>query len=110
MATHVCQFVFLGNTGFRFPFAHWPTKEIDSGTLHTLFWQAVSRLNFRGIKIVYCCCDGGSANRNFINMHFDENDPVKGKFSVENPYTRKPLIFILDFSVRLKVFFLQCYS
>ena len=33
VASHVLQFVFLGNNGFRFPFAHFPTKEADPASL-----------------------------------------------------------------------------
>ncbi|KAK3747957.1 hypothetical protein QZH41_019192 [Actinostola sp. cb2023] len=102
LATHVCQFVFLGNTGFRFPFAHWPTKEIPSSTLYDLFWKAVFELIKRGITIVYCCCDGGEANRNFLKIHFEGKDPVKENFTIVNPYTREPLIFIMDFSHNIK--------
>lgn len=57
------QFIFLGNTGFRFPFAHCPTKEADAATLYDLFWNAVLWILKAGIVVTYCCCDGGEANR-----------------------------------------------
>ena len=77
LASHVLQFVFLGNTGFRFPFAHWPTKEVDPSTLYIIFWKAVFWLLKAGFKVRYCCCDGGEANRSFIKLHFKDKDPFK---------------------------------
>jgi hypothetical protein len=91
--------VFLGNTGFRFPFAHWPTKEADAATLYDLFWKAVLCLLKAGFVITYCCCDGGESNRGFIKLHFGDKDPEAEKFTVINPYTREPMVFILDFPV-----------
>ncbi|KAK3735262.1 hypothetical protein QZH41_008885, partial [Actinostola sp. cb2023] len=64
--------------------------------------SAVFELIKRGITIVYCCCDGGEANRNFIKIHFEGKDPVKENFTIVNPYTREPLIFIMDFSHNIK--------
>lgn len=93
------QFVFLGNTGFRFPFAHWPTKEVNAATLYDLFWDAVLWLLKAEILVTYCCCDGGEANRSFIKLHFKGNDPVKSSFTVINPYTKDYLTFFLDFPV-----------
>ena len=102
MVTHVLQFVFLGNTGFRFPFAHWPTKEADAATLHDLFWKAVFWLLKSNFIVTYCCCDGGESNRGFIKMQFSGKNPEEENFTVINPYTRKPLIFIVDFPVSVQ--------
>lgn len=99
VASHVLQFVFLGNNGFRFPFAHFPTKEADPASLYTNFWKAVGWLKRFGFQTNFCCCDGGEANRSFIKMHFKEKDPVNERFTTINPYTRKPMVFLLDPSV-----------
>lgn len=32
-------------------------------------------------------------------MHFKEKDPVNERFTTINPYTRKPMVFLLDPSV-----------
>lgn len=106
MATHVLQFVFLGNNGFRFPFAHFPTTEVDPSTLYTQFWKAVGWLRRFGFQSNFCCCDGGEANRSFIKMHFKGKDPVKERFTTINPYTRMPMVFLLDPSVSFIVFIL----
>ncbi|XP_078382573.1 uncharacterized protein LOC144665241 [Oculina patagonica] len=96
LASHVLQFVFLGHTGFRFPFAHWPTKEVDPAVLYIHFWKSVYWLLQGGFSVHYCCCDGGSANRSFIKLHFSGKDPHAEKFTTVNPYTREPLVFLMD--------------
>ena len=90
------QFVFLGHTGFRFPLAHWPTKEVDPATLYIHFWKSVYWLLQGGFSVHYCCCDGGSTNRSFIKLHFSGKDPCAEKFTTVNPYTREPLVFLMD--------------
>lgn len=37
----------------------------------------------------------------FIKMHFKGKDPVKEKLTTISPYTRKPVVFLLDPSVSL---------
>jgi hypothetical protein len=36
LATHVLQFVFLGFTGFRFPFAHFPSTTASATDMYLL--------------------------------------------------------------------------
>ncbi|XP_070556443.1 uncharacterized protein [Ptychodera flava] len=43
-ATHVLQFVFVGDGGFRYPVAHFPTRECPPTTLYRLFWEGVQIL------------------------------------------------------------------
>ena len=96
---HVLQFIYLGNNGFRFPFARYPTTEVDPSSLYTNFWKAVGWLRMIGFQVNYCCMDGGEANRSFIKMHSQGKDPEEEKFTTINPYTRKPIVFLLDPSV-----------
>ncbi|XP_031555949.1 uncharacterized protein LOC116292737 [Actinia tenebrosa] len=96
------QFVFLGNTGFRFPFAHFPTREADPASIYVNFWKAVGWLDLYGFNATFCCCDGGQANRSFIQMHFKGKDAIEDNFTTVNPYTRKPMVFILDPSYNFK--------
>ena len=91
--------MFLGNNGFRFPFAHFPTTEADPASLYTIFWQGVGWLKRFGFTTNYCCCDGKEANRSFVKMHFKGKDPEKERFMTLNPFTRKPMVFLLDPSV-----------
>jgi hypothetical protein len=78
VATHVLQFVFLGNNGFPFPFAHFPTKEADPASLYTNFWEAVGWLKRFGFTANYCCCDGGEANRSFVKTSREKTQKMKG--------------------------------
>ncbi|XP_070571398.1 uncharacterized protein [Ptychodera flava] len=96
IASHVLQMVFLGNSGFRFPFAHFPTHEVDAPSLYIVFWQAVKWLKRGGFHALYACCDGGQANRSFIRMHFKEKDPIKEQFTTRNLVTREPFVFFMD--------------
>jgi len=107
LASHVLQFVFLGRTGFRFPFVHWPTREVDLATLHIHFWKSVYWLLQGGFSVHYFCGVGGSANRSFIKLYFAGKDPFAEKFTTVNLYTREPLVFLMDPYVR---FTELCYS
>lgn len=102
VATHVLQFVFLENNGFRFPFAHFPTTEADPSSLYVNFWRAVGWLRKFEFQSNFCCCDGGEANRTFVKMHFKDKDAVKERFTTINPYTRKPMVSLLDPSHNIK--------
>ena len=93
--THILQFVFLGNNGFRFPIAHFPTKEAKPASLYTNFWKAVGWLRMFGFQTNYCCNDVGEAYRSFIKMHFKGKDPVKERFTTTNPYTKNQWCFFL---------------
>ncbi|XP_070552284.1 uncharacterized protein [Ptychodera flava] len=95
-ATHVLQMVFLGNTGFRFPFAHWPTHEIDPATLYIHFWDAVKWLHKGGFHVSFSCTDGGQANRSFVLMHFKGKDPFLDNFTTTNIFTHEPMVFYMD--------------
>ena len=96
LANQVLQFVFVGNTGFRMPFAHWPTKQTSPATMLFTFWKAVHSLLLTGFEVIYCCLDGSSVNRSFVKLHFKGKDPVAEKFTVLNPYTREKFLFIMD--------------
>jgi len=95
--THVLQFVYLGNTGFRFPIVHYPTREVDPSTLYIKFWETVGWLEMAGFSVIYGCCDGGQANRSFIQMHFKGKDAVKEKYTTTNIHTGQPLVFFSRF-------------
>jgi hypothetical protein len=51
LASHVLQLLFLGDTGFRFGFAHFPTKEANASDLYVVFWEAVLHLEKWGFKV-----------------------------------------------------------
>ena len=51
LASHVLQMIFLGDTGFRFPFAHFPTTEATASDLYVVFWEAVLNLHKWGFQV-----------------------------------------------------------
>ena len=53
LASHVLQMVFLGDSNFRFPFAHFPTHEANASDIYVLFWEAVMNLQKWGFKVNY---------------------------------------------------------
>ncbi len=96
LAKQVLQFSFLGNSGFRFPFAQWPTDKTPPGSLFFTFWRAVNWLLLNGFEVMYCCLDGSETNRGFIKLHFKNKDPLFERFIITNPYTRNPFVFFMD--------------
>ena len=45
----------------------------------------------------YCILDGAEVNRQFIKLHFeDEQDAVARKFVAQNVYTGQPMVFLMD--------------
>ncbi|KAK3697241.1 hypothetical protein QZH41_010133 [Actinostola sp. cb2023] len=41
VATHLLQFVFISDSGFRFPIAHFPVKQTSPAILYEKFWEVV---------------------------------------------------------------------
>ncbi|XP_070562107.1 uncharacterized protein [Ptychodera flava] len=105
LATHVLQLVYLAGNGFRFPIAHYPTKEATALQLTNIFWKAVSVLSSWGFQVQYACMDGSSSNRSFIKMHFDGN-PRHEAFMMPNLFNPlQKVIFIMDPSHPIKVLY-----
>lgn len=44
LATHVLQFVFISDSGFRFPVAQWPSGNCTPSDLYFLFWEGVLKM------------------------------------------------------------------
>ena len=51
LATHVLQFFFLGDTGFRFPVAHFPCQECQAAEIYVLVWDIVKHLMRTGFTV-----------------------------------------------------------
>lgn len=58
LSTHVLQLVFLGNTGFRFPLAHFPCLQTSASELYLIFWKAVNMLGLFGFTVTFVSLDG----------------------------------------------------
>ena len=44
LATHVLQFIFLGDSGFRFPLAQYPSAHCTPSDLYFVFWKGVLKM------------------------------------------------------------------
>ena len=94
MADHVLQFLFHGLTGFRMPFACFPTYQANSCNLYLNVWQAMSTLQNWEFDVKHISLDGSSNNRAFIRMLFP-GDPMDSKLLIENrsnPFKKKAVI------------------
>ena len=100
LGTHVLQFVFLGITGFRFPFAHFVTTNIQAYDIYSLFWEAVDYLYMFGFTAIYACTDGAQSNRSFIYINLGKDPLTTISTSPCNP--NKSVIFMMDISHVIK--------
>ena len=51
MANEVCQFVFTGHDGFRFPLCHYPIVSMDSTDLLLTIDHVIASLQLKGIRV-----------------------------------------------------------
>ena len=100
LGTHVLQFVFLGITGFRFPFAHFVTTNVQAYDIYSLFWKAVDYLYLFGFTAIYACTDGAQSNRSFIHINLGKDSSTTVCSSPCNP--NKSVIFMMDISHVIK--------
>lgn len=103
LATHVLQLLFLGHTGFRFPFAHYPTIQTTPPELYLVFWDAVKMLGVYGFHVTYMSLDGAQTNRVFMKMFLPEDEKTSD--------TMKTMIFRNIFDPTLpKISIIMDYS
>ena len=103
VANHVLQMTFVSFSGFRFPFAHFPTKGASQSELYIHFWEAVKQLSTYGFRCVYTNMDGAAQNRAFLKMNFLSCDAITSKMVAKvdsNP--DEYVIFIMDYSHVIK--------
>ncbi|CAC5403380.1 THAP9 [Mytilus coruscus] len=90
-------------TNLKFPFAGFATNSITADFLYPIFWKAVSILECSvKLKVLFCTCDGASANRKFFQLHKLDNsrEPV---YFTKNPHDEnRNLYFISDVPHLLK--------
>ncbi|XP_078364270.1 uncharacterized protein LOC144648637 [Oculina patagonica] len=97
LASHVLQFVFLSDNGFRFPVAQFASNNCTPSSLFFCFWEGVKKMLQTGFTIYYCILDGAEVNRQFIKFHFrDESEAIERKFIANNIYSGKPMVFLMD--------------
>lgn len=101
IASHVLQFTYNACEGnFQYPFCYYPTTKLNGASLADVYWEGIAALRNNGFHAYMGICDGGQANRTLILLHFEsESDAINKQFTVENPYTGEPHVFMMDPSV-----------
>jgi hypothetical protein len=102
IATHALQFLFLGVTGFRLPFAHFATTGAPAYELYLTFWKAVHMLSLFGFKVMFVSMDGAQSNKDFMNILLGK--PETPTFTISNIYDpcSPEISVIMDFSHTMK--------
>ncbi|XP_044179618.1 uncharacterized protein LOC122961098 [Acropora millepora] len=96
LATHLLQFIFISDSGFRFPVAQFPSGECSPSDLYFNFWKGVRKMLEFGFVIYWCILDGAECNRQFVKLQFNGRDPVADKFIATNIHSGTPMVFIMD--------------
>ncbi|KAL9967256.1 hypothetical protein ACROYT_G025450 [Oculina patagonica] len=96
LASHVLQFIFLSDCGFRFPVAQFPSHDCTPTDLFYQFWNGVLMMKEFSFNIYWTILDGAEVNRKFIKMHFPGYDAVDKKFVAFNMHTGGPMVFMVD--------------
>ncbi|XP_078339128.1 uncharacterized protein LOC111100775 [Crassostrea virginica] len=86
----------------KFPFAAFSTAGVTADFLYPIVWKAISILEVTvKVKVLFCTCDGASANRRFFKLHAREGDNFIHK--TINPHdTTREIFFISDVPHLLK--------
>lgn len=64
IASHVLAPMVRGIfTDLKFPYAHFPSKDINGDQLFLIIWEAIERIERLGLKVVALTGDGCSPNR-----------------------------------------------
>ena len=80
----------------NFPYAQFACHTLTGELLVDPVWEAISRLERQGIRVMALTCDGASSNRRLWKMHGEEEGVV---YKVNNIFARdgpRPLFFISD--------------
>lgn len=80
----------------NFPYAQFACHTLTGELLVDPVWEAISRLERQGIRVLALTCDGASTNRRLWKIHSEEDRLV---YKVNNIFARdgpRPLFFISD--------------
>lgn len=73
-------------SSLEFPYAQFPCTTLTGEQIFVPFWEAVSRLERCGFKVMGVTADGLSANRHFFKLHGNSATDTPVHKTV-NPYT-----------------------
>jgi len=83
-------------SNLNFPYAQFPCTALSGDQMYEPLWEAVSRLELCGLKVLCLTCDGLAANRRLFRLH----DPTCKTYihKTANPYATdgRFLYFISD--------------
>lgn len=102
LSTHVLKLVFLGNTGFRLPFAHFPCLQTSASELYLIFWKAVNMLGLFGFTVTFVSLNGAQTNRDFMKMLLRENVSKTMTFDNIFDVTKTQICLIMYYSHLVK--------
>lgn len=102
LATHVLQLVFLGFTGFRFPFAHFPSHTASGHELYLLVWKSVNMLSAFGFTIQYISTDGAQSNRDLFEILLPNFNSINAITCSFLPRTAKNYFLSWTFAILLR--------
>ena len=95
--THVLQIMFQGISGFRFPFVHFVSRQVNASDLYILMWEAIDKLRCYDFSVKYICMDGACSNRSFMHLHFPNKNLIEMKMTAKSPINpEKEVIFMMD--------------
>ena len=81
-------------TNLQFPYSQFSCASVTGDLLFDPFWEAVSRLECCGLKVLALTCDGASVNRRLFKLHQTGNQFVH---KVVNSFaTERHLYFFSD--------------
>ena len=80
----------------NYPYVQFACAHLSADLLFDPVWEAISRLERLGFKVLALTCDGASANRHLWKLHSKGNEAT---YKVQNPYAEdpsRPLFLISD--------------
>ena len=71
----------------NYPYAQFACANLSADLIFDPVWEAISRLERLGFKVLALTCDGASANRRLWKLHSQGNEAT---YKVKNPYAEEP--------------------
>ena len=83
-------------SNLQYAYAQFPCVALSGCQIFEPFWEAVSRLEYTGFKVMALTCDGLAANRRFFGLH--NPGSKKMTYKVKNPYAAedRDIYFFID--------------
>ena len=85
-----------------FPYAQFACASVTGDLLMDPVWEAISRLERQGIRVLALTCDGASANRRLWKLHGNSGEIINKVDNVFAPEAERPIFFVSDHPYLLK--------